>query len=49
MIGVFLMRNWMALKWISSSSSSRFRNSSGYNFFKIRSHIFINFEVKLEE
>ena len=30
------------------STSSRFRNSSGYVFFKICSHIFMIFEVKLE-
>ena len=29
-------------------ASSRFRNSSGYVFFKICSHIFMIFEVKLE-
>ena len=36
----------MAFKWIFTSS--RFRNSSGYVFFKICSHIFMIFEVKLK-
>ena len=35
----------MAFKWIFYSS--RFRNSSEYVFFKICSHIFMIFEVKL--
>ena len=39
------MSSWMAFKWISTSS--RFRNSSGYVFFNICSHIFMIFEVKL--
>ena len=41
-----MMSSWMECKW--NSTSSRFRNSSGYVFFKICSHIFMIFEVKLE-
>ena len=44
--------NMLAMHLISENSqistSSRFRNSSGYVFFKICSHIFMIFEVKLE-